>query len=140
MKAVWSEKGKPLQEGLALRREVFMDEQHFSYDEDELDAVSWHLVLKEDDGTAVGAARLYVEQGTHAHLGRIVIKADRRGRGLGLVLLKEMENKARELGLTTLVLGGQTRAAGFYEKAGFERFGEEFYDEYCPHIMMQKKL
>ena len=81
-----------------------------------------------------------MEQGTHAHLGRIVIKADRRGRGLGLVLLKELENKARELGLTTLVLGGQTRAAGFYEKAGFERFGEEFYDEYCPHIMMQKKL
>ena len=140
MKVLWSEQGAPTQQGLALRKEVFMDEQHFSYDEDELDGISWHLLLQDEDGTAVGAARLYVEDGMTAHLGRIVIKKERRGTGLGLVMLNAMEEKAREMGLRDMKLGGQTRAAGFYEKAGFVRYGEEFYDEYCPHVMLRKEL
>ena len=47
MKVLWSEQGAPTQQGLALRKEVFMDEQHFSYDEDELDGISWHLLLQD---------------------------------------------------------------------------------------------
>lgn len=139
MKAIWSEKGMPSDSGLQLRAEVFMDEQGFSRDTDETDAVSWHLVLYEN-GTAVGAARLFSEDGRTAHLGRIVVRKTARGQGLGLVLLHEMEKKAKELGFSRAELGGQVRAAGFYEKAGYSRFGEEFFDEYCPHVMMGKTL
>lgn len=29
---------------------------------------------------------------------------------------------------------------GFYEKNGFQAYGEEYLDEFCPHIHMEKRL
>ena len=37
-------------------------------------------------------------------------------------------------------ISAQVRAAGFYETLGFVRQGEEYLDENCPHIYMEKKL
>ena len=54
--------------------------------------------------------------------------------------LHELEKKARELGYPKAKLSAQVSAMGFYEKNGFQAYGEEYLDEFCPHIHMEKRL
>ena len=71
-----------------LRTSVFIEEQKFKEEFDEIDNDSLHLVLYTDD-------------------------------------------KA---------LSAQVRASGFYEKLGYKKMGDIYYDEYCEHIHMEKSL
>ena len=49
-------------------------------------------------------------------------------------------SKAKALGGEKVVISAQCQARAFYEKLGYTAFGEEYLDEYCPHIDMEKKL
>ena len=40
----------------------------------------------------------------------------------------------------SVTLSAQLRASGFYEKQGYKKHGDEYYDEYCPHVLMTKAL
>ena len=95
--------------------------------------------LVTEQGAPVAAARIFPDEAGY-HVGRICVRKDRRGEGLGRLLLAEAERFCRELGGKRLALGAQLRAAGFYEACGFRRVGEAFLDEYCPHILMVKDL
>ena len=86
-----------------IRTAVFMEEQGFREEFDELDGESVHLVL-------------YC-QGVEAG-----------------------EALAREQGGKRARLAAQVQAAGFYEKMGYCRAGEEFLEEHCPHIWMEKEI
>ena len=66
-----------------IREEVFMKEQGFQDEFDEIDYHCLHLVIEDDK--AIGCARMY-------------------------------------------------------EKNGYQTQGEEYLDEYCPHIFMYKEL
>ena len=122
----------------ALREEVFVREQGFREEFDDVDVTAHHLLVTEQ-GAPVAAARIFPDEAGY-HVGRICVRKDRRGEGLGRLLLAEAERFCRELGGKRLALGAQLRAAGFYEACGFRRVGEEFLYEYCPHIMMVKDL
>ena len=34
----------------------------------------------------------------------------------------------------------QVQAAGFYKKLGYVQVGDEYLDEHCPHVNMEKPL
>lgn len=137
--ARWSEKGKTDPDALTVRRTVFMEEQKFTYDEDDNDGIAYHLTLRDENGRAVGAARIFEDHGAY-HAGRICILPDYRGMDLGLRIMREIEKKAASLAGDRVILGAQMRASGFYKKAGYETYGDPYYEEYCEHINMQKKL
>lgn len=63
-----------------------------------------------------------------------------RGRGLGRKLLEEVEAWYDGRGVLRLILHARLVAAGFYEKAGYERFGEIFEEVGLAHIRMEKGL
>ena len=63
-----------------------------------------------------------------------------RGQNLGALILREAEEQVKKQNGDKLFLAAQVRAAGIYEKQGYTKTGKEFYDEYCPHIWMYKKL
>ena len=54
--------------------------------------------------------------------------------------MQEAEKQVRALRGDKLLLAAQTRVREFYEKQGYAAEGEEFLDEYCPHIWMSKAL
>lgn len=122
----------------ALRQAVFVEEQGFQEEFDELDKQCDHLLALED-GVPAAAARLYRE-GEGWHIGRICVRRDRRGGGLGRLLLEEAERRCREKGGSRLALGAQLRAEKFYEACGYHRCGAEYLDEGCPHVEMEKAL
>ena len=63
-----------------------------------------------------------------------------RGTGLGSLLLTEAQSYVTAKNAAKIGISAQVRAAGFYETLGFVRQGEEYLEENCPHIYMEKTL
>ena len=123
----------------AVRIEVFMKEQGFQNEFDEIDERAYHVVVYQDK-CAIATGRMYFEDEKTMILGRIAVIKEYRGTGLGNKVVKSLENKAKELNCTTVKLSAQQRAQMFYEKLGYQPIGEVYYDEWCPHITMSKNI
>lgn len=124
----------------AIRQEVFMGEQGFSYEFDSTDPTALHLTLYED-GRALGCCRLFPGEAPGAwHVGRVAVQKEYRGRGLGARIMEEAERAVRQRGGLCLELSAQTRAAGFYQRLGYVQEGEEYLEEHCPHVFMRKQI
>ena len=128
-----------VQDAFAIREEVFIKEQGFQEEFDSTDGHCWHLIGYEA-GIPVACARLFSEREGVWHAGRIAVRKNWRGTGAGAEIMAALEQKARELGGTQVVLSAQCRASGFYEKQGYQKTGGEYLDEYCPHVEMFKLL
>lgn len=119
----------------AVRKQVFMDEQGFSTELDETDKIATHVILYDND-KPIATGRIYQENDEY-HIGRIcVLKAYRKNHLASIVMqtLEEIGFKQTD----TIYLSAQIQAKGFYEKLGYQAYGDEYMDEHCPHIMMKK--
>ena len=82
------------------------------------------LVLRDDDGTAIGCGGIARFDETRGEVKRMYVVPGARGRGLGRALLDELESAARRLGYTSVVLetgDRQAQAVGLYESSGYVR-------------------
>ncbi|MBE6583019.1 MAG: GNAT family N-acetyltransferase [Ruminococcaceae bacterium] len=121
----------------ALRHEVFVNEQNVppEIEIDEEDDHATHIIAVEN-GTAVGCARvLFGEDG--GHIGRLAVKKNERGRGIGKEICRFIIEICRERGYKRVWLNSQLHAVGFYEKLGFSRRGETFFEAGIEHIEME---
>ncbi|WP_308639367.1 GNAT family N-acetyltransferase [Paenibacillus silvisoli] len=134
-----------LEEAIAVRFEVFVDEQKVPADleRDEYDdspEACRHFVVK-DNGKAVAAGRWKEYEPGVAKLQRIAVLQPYRGQGVGKKLIEVMEQDARERGYKASILGAQCTAEGFYKKLGYETISTEpFLDANIPHVDMKKAL
>ena len=122
-----------------IREEVFIKEQKFENEFDDIDSYAYHELILIND-KPIATARIFQEENGSYHLGRVCVIKEFRGQNLGKALLYNMESYAKMLGAKEMCLSAQTRAKDFYKKCGYIEYGEEFYDEYCPHINMKKSL
>ncbi|RAY16512.1 GNAT family N-acetyltransferase [Actinomadura craniellae] len=124
-----------------VRTRVFVHEQGVptELELDELDEKADHFLARLDD-RPVGAGRMIVRDGATGVLGRLAVLAEARGTGLGVALVRAIEDRARELGLTAIELHAQTHATGFYERLGYTSYGPEELDAGIPHIWMRRAL
>ncbi|MFF2553753.1 GNAT family N-acetyltransferase [Nocardia sp. NPDC058058] len=129
-----------LADAYAIRMKVFVAEQGVppELELDELDAVADHFLARLD-GQPMGAGRLLVRENIGL-LGRLAVLAESRGTGSGVALVRAIEERARERGLAAIELHSQTHAQGFYERLGYETYGEIGDDAGIPHIWMRKDL
>ena len=135
----------------AVRHDVFVLEQGVPADLelDELDETADHFVAYAG-GRAVGAGRLVVEAagfegsdphlGQVAHLGRLAVRPEARGTGLGVRFVGVIEQRAVQRGLSLVALSAQTYALGFYQRLGYTAHGPVFDDAGLPHRWMTKVL
>lgn len=128
------------QDARVIRQEGFVEEQGFHHEFDEIDSRAWHLVLYEN-GQAAGCCRLFSSEQPEVYiLGRLAVRKSCRGRQYGEWLVREAEVWLRGRQVKRLALSAQVRVRPFYEKLGFTASGDEYLDEYCPHIHMEKEL
>lgn len=128
-----------LNDAFLIREEVFMKEQGFQNEFDDTDQISWHAVAYEEKIPAA-CGRLFCKRAGTYTIGRVAVRRPFRGKYLGELIMKSLEEQAKELGAKKIELSAQCQAAGFYEKLGYQTKGKEYLDEFCPHIMMQKNL
>lgn len=126
-------------EAQAVRTKVFIEEQGFAYEYDEMDQTAWHLVGYECGKPAAACRFFWNEQKKTYILGRLAVLPEYRGKNLGADMMREAENRVRALGGKSLYLHAQCRASGFYEKQGYQKTGLVEPEEGCPHIWMYKK-
>jgi GNAT superfamily N-acetyltransferase len=82
------------------------------------------LVVRDDDGQAVACGGVTRFDDTCGELKRMYVLPEARGRGLGRLVLDELERQARRLGFASLVLetgDRQEAALALYLNSGYER-------------------
>ena len=122
------------QEAKKIRIKVFMEEQGFKDEFDDLDDICQHLVVFEND-QPIGTCRFYYDESLKSNvLGRIAVIKEYRGKKVGQYIV----NIACSLIQGNVCLHAQLQAKPFYEKLGFVAYGDIDYDEYCPHTWMKK--
>jgi predicted GNAT family N-acyltransferase len=76
-----------------------------------------------------------------AYFGRVAVKNEARGKGIGRLLVQAMEEKAQRKGYHLIKLHSQLDKAPFYIKCGYARVDDEITpDQGYPHVWMEKRL
>ena len=119
-----------------LRESVFVVEQECPYaelDGRDLEPGTRHVWVS-DHGRPVAYLRV-LEDPLAARIGRVLVAASHRGRGLAEVLMR----RALEIvGDRPSVLDAQTYLADWYTRFGYETTGPEFLDDGIPHVPMRR--
>jgi ElaA protein len=119
-----------------LRESVFVVEQNCPYQEldgRDLESSARHIWV-EDEGRPVAYLRLLEDEG-QARIGRVLVAASHRGRGVAAALMREA---LTDIGARTSRLDAQSYLAGWYAGFGFEQDGPEFLEDGIPHIPMTR--
>ncbi len=117
---------------------MFVNEQQvpIELEVDEWDEPSLHLLAMDINSQPIGCGRLVPNQ----TVGRLAVRKHWRGQGLGGAILSALLVKAKELGWLQVRLSAQVQAIPFYQRLGFEPYGDVFIDAGIPHKWMKKSL
>ena len=102
------------QEAKDIRIKVFMKEQGFENEFDDIDQISSHIV--------------------------VAVLKEYRNQHIGNLLLKSAEKEIKKLNGDLIVVHAQVRVSPFYENQGYIQFGQIDDDEGVPHMWMKKKI
>ena len=124
-----------------IRTKVFVEEQGFVDEFDEIDDNSFHCVIFENNtAVAVGRVFLYDRENLIYKIGRIAVLKEHRKNHYGSKVVTSLQNKAIELGAKEIHISSQVRVKEFYKSLGYTEIGDVYSDEGCPHILMIKSI
>ncbi len=125
-----------------IREIVFQNEQGIAseLEWDGLDEQSIHLVAKLGNEYA-GVGRLRETKAAKTlKLERLAVLADYRRQGIGSELVYTAIAYSKAQGYQDMIIHAQVSKIEFYERIGFERIGEIFYEAALEHLKMTLDL
>lgn len=156
MKVEQVRSGQEFEQALSLRFAVFCDEQGVprELERDDEDACALHVIVRDAAGQVAATGRLLRQRadgslaaphapaapGDVGRIGRMAVRRDLRGTGLGARVIAALEAAAREAGLTHVMLHAQTHAEGFYARRGYAPEGERFDEAGIEHVTMTRAI
>jgi len=127
-------------DSIMIRKKVFVEEQGFEDEFDDIDAKSIHLVVYEN-ALPIANGRTYSGDNEGEFIiGRIAVLPEHRGKHVGERVVKLLECEIKNMGGSKISLSAQCHAQKFYEKLGYIAIGETFLEESCEHVHMEKRL
>lgn len=139
--AAWDVRFAVFVEEQGVPREVEVD------DLDEAPTTTHVLAVDEQTGRVVGTGRLLHDAPGHVHLGRLAVRREVRGQGIGALLVTALEEVALERHVAgdpptvEVVLSAQEAAMGFYRRLGYAAVtGERYLDAGIWHQDMARTL
>lgn len=128
-------------EAKEIREAVFVEEQGFLQEFDQVDETAVHIVLYDDGQAPVATCRIFRDQRADSYIiGRLAVVRGYRDKKIGGVLLRQAEQYIVGQNGQSAALCAQCRVMDFYRKCGYTPYGEVKDDEGCPHIWMRKPL
>ncbi len=120
-----------LSECFAIRKAVFVDEQHVSIEEeiDGLDESCGHYIVYNEEDLPVAVGRLIKVSDTVYKVGRVATLKAYRHKGYAAFLMLALAEKVRSLGGQVITIMAQLSAVGFYEKCGYTMVSDEIIEE-----------
>jgi GNAT superfamily N-acetyltransferase len=98
-------------------------------------------VLLFDEHLPVATCRLHPLDPERAKIERVCVLSDRRGHGLGRILITEAENWLKERGFRQVVIASRDAVVGFYEALGYvPNWNETEEDEFFRSVYTYKTL
>ena len=124
------------EQAFAIRRKVFVEEEGVDPDLEYNHEEEAHHYLLLLNGKALATAR-WRETDKGIKLERFAVLPEFRNRGLGGIILREVINDVVPLG-KAIYLHSQLRAVPFYERNGFVKEGDVFFEAGMGHYHMKK--
>ena len=81
---------------MSIREEVFMQEQGFKNEFDDIDDISTHIVLYDDNNSPVGCCRVYPDEAVGRFIfGRLAVRKTYRGQDMGRKIMEKAIHHVR---------------------------------------------
>lgn len=80
---------------------------------------SYHLMVFNKKGRAIGVARLHLNTPQQAQIRFMAVETRQQRQGIGKMLLLALEEKAREWGAEEIIFDARANIAGFYKRFGY---------------------
>ena len=87
---------------------------------DELESKAFPIMVCEVDGIPVGVGRVHFNSETEAQIRSMAVEEEWRGKGIGSIVIKELEKIAIEKGAKKIILQARDNAVKFYERNGYK--------------------
>lgn len=129
------------EDAITIRKKVFVEEQGFRDEFDDIDKIALHLIVY-DDGLPIATGRVFPRDmdGKVYKMGRVALLPPYRGAQIGRKVVLRLEEEAKAAGAEKVELSAQCRVQGFYERLDYIADGDIYEEESCPHIHMEKML
>jgi predicted GNAT family N-acyltransferase len=128
------------EEAREIRTKVFVEEQGFEEEFDDIDKVARHFVMYSDEKPIATCRTFFNNDKESFIIGRMAVVKEWRGKSIGAKMLKAAEASIRAEGGKKVMLSGQLQAMEFYVKQGYIKSGHIYLEEGCPHICLKKDL
>jgi N-acetylglutamate synthase-like GNAT family acetyltransferase len=128
-------------QSVLLRDEILRKPLGLEFSKDELEEESnqFHLAAVSDN-IILGILLLQVIDSQRIKMRQVAVQKKLQGKGIGKALVLFSEKFAMNKGYTKMGLHARMEAVPFYEKLGYETFGEQFIEVNIPHYFMSKEL
>lgn len=125
-------------EAREIRHAVFIGEQGIALEleSDAADALAAHAVARNRLGLALATGRLLPPDAGCARIGRLAVRRELRGSGVGRAVLDALLQHSRDRGDREVALHAQASAIAFYARAGFVERGPRFVEAGIVHVEM----
>ncbi|HLL54443.1 MAG TPA: GNAT family N-acetyltransferase [Myxococcaceae bacterium] len=100
---------------------------------------SLHLVAVEG-GEVRGCVLFHPEDERSGRLFQMAVRPELQGKGVGRMLVRRLEEELSRRGFTHVHLHARAQVVPFYERLGYEVYGEPFVEVGVPHRHMQRDL
>ncbi|MDX1597090.1 MAG: GNAT family N-acetyltransferase [Marinobacter sp.] len=121
----------------AIRQRVFVEEQNVppELEWDDTDDIADHYLAITEDNEPAAVARVFSTLEETAHIGRMAVLPEFRGKGVGEALLRHLISETSRY--EELKLSAQEYAIPFYQRSGFHVCSDLYDDAGIPHVDMR---
>lgn len=110
-------------------------------EKDEKEDEAIHAMVCETEGIPVGVGRAHFNNPGEAQVRYMAVEENQRGKGIGALVLSELERRSKEKGAEYIVLNARDNALPFYQKYGYKVIKQSYVlFGAIPHFEMRKDL
>jgi len=110
-------------------------------EKDDKEETAIHVMICEMNRIPVGIGRAHFNNNDEAQIRYMAVEENQRGKGIGALVLAELEKRSKEKGAIFIILNARDSAVKFYEKYGYKIIKQSHtLFGAIPHFEMRKEI